>query len=132
SSCFCCTQDAHARLSTPRAPPRSWPILSNSSHTASRAGGDNLSRVSMASWTYVRTARASCVSCEPTASTMAAFFYGMSSMRPRNAARVGEVVRIGLDYALWRIGLEHAISEPVLLTIGDGLCPGIKAQPHLL
>ncbi len=60
-------------------------ILSNSSHTASRAGGDNLSRVSMASWTYVRTARASCVCCEPTASTMAAFFYGMSWSTPSAA-----------------------------------------------
>src|SRR5215470_14395434 len=38
----------------------------------------------------------------------------------RNALRIGEVVRVGLHHALWRIELEHAIRQPVLLAVGDG------------
>ncbi len=51
------------------------------------------------------------------------------SMRPRNALRVGEVVRIVLDDALWRSWFEHAVWEPMFLAIGDGFCLGIKSQP---
>jgi hypothetical protein len=38
-------------------------------------------------------------------------------MHPRLARVVGEVVRIVLDHALWRIGLEDAIGQPVRFAI---------------
>lgn len=38
-------------------------------------------------------------------------------MHPRLARVVGEVVRIVLDHALWRIGLEDAIGKPVRFAI---------------
>src|SRR5262249_53996255 len=53
-------------------------------------------------------------------------------MRPRLARVVGKVVRVVLNYALWRIGLEHPIGEPVLLAKNDGFFLGVKVQPHLL
>src|SRR2546425_4669445 len=56
----------------------------------------------------------------------------ITSMRPRNAARVGEVVRISHDAPLRRIGIEHPIRDAIVLAIGDGFVLGIKPQPHLL
>src|SRR6266481_4622152 len=55
-----------------------------------------------------------------------------NSMRPRGAARIGEVIRIGDDAPLRRFRIEYAISDPIMLAIGDRLFLGGKTQPHLL
>src|SRR6266851_3423534 len=55
-----------------------------------------------------------------------------NSMRPWGAARIGEIIRVGDDAPRRWFRIEYAISDPIVLAIGDRLFLGGKTQPHLL
>jgi hypothetical protein len=69
----------------------------------------------------------SCASAQP-AFEQTSHVYVNQSLR----LRLGEVGRIVLNLELWRIGLERAIGDSILLAIGDDFFLGVKAQPYLL
>src|SRR5579862_2351625 len=54
------------------------------------------------------------------------------SVGPWRAARIGEIVGIGNDLPLRRLGIEYPAGDAVMLAIGDCLFLAVEAQSHLL
>src|ERR1700674_2715894 len=57
---------------------------------------------------------------------------GTASMSPGGTARKGEIVGIGHNAALRRLGVEHLVGNAVPLAIADRLFLGVEVQAHLL